>query len=125
MSTQTHRAAAARPLWSTALRALREARGVTQEGWAALLGVGYRTVQRWEQGSTPPDAAAEAMLLASCEEHGLLRRYTHGPLAGLALTRSWLSALLAEARLGGSGTGTDGEADDPVSRSATRPPRCR
>src|SRR3712207_591040 len=105
MPTQTHRhghrAASTRPRWSTALRALREARGVTQEGWAALLGVGYRTVQRWEQGSgTPPDATAEVMLLAYCEEHGLLRRYTHGPLAGYRLTRAWLSDQLAEARLG-------------------------
>src|SRR3712207_5621421 len=100
MSTQTHRAASARPRWSTTLRALREARGVTQEGWAALLGVGYRTVQRWEQGSTPPDATAEAMLLTYCEEQGLLRPYTHGPLAGLMLTRASLSALFAEARLG-------------------------
>ena len=70
------------------LRSLRATRGVTQESWAALLGVGYRTVQRWEQGSTLPDAAAEAALLAYCEEQGLFRRYGHGPLAGYTLTRA-------------------------------------
>jgi DNA-binding transcriptional regulator YiaG len=42
--------AAPQPLWSAVLRTLREARAVTQAGWAAQLGVGRRTVQRWEQG---------------------------------------------------------------------------
>ena len=121
MTTQPHHAASARPLWSTALRSLREARGVTQEGWAALLGVGYRTVQRWEQGSTPPDAAAEALLLAYCEEQGLLRPYSHGPLAGLTLTRASLSALLAEARLGALGAGADTQAGYPTAAPVPRP----
>ena len=80
-----------------------------------------RTVQRWEQGSTPPDATAEALLLAYCEDQGLLRRYTHGPLAGLTLTRASLSALFADARLGTSRAGRDTQADYPATLAATRP----
>src|SRR5262245_51053530 len=87
------------PLWSAVLRALREARDVTQEGWAAQLGVARRTVQRWEQGLAVPDALAEAAILAYCQEKGLFRRYERGVLAGVALTPGWLENLLTEARL--------------------------
>ena len=114
MPAQTRRVASARPSWSLALRALREARGVTQEGWAALLGVGYRTVQRWEQGGAPPDAATEVTLLAYCEEQGLLRAYAHGPLAGPPPTRASLAALLADARLSTTRAETERWADAPV-----------
>lgn len=97
--------------WSRTLRALREARGVTQDGWAVQLGVSTRTVQRWERGVAAPDASIEAVLLGHCEAHGLLRSYTHGPLAGCAVTRAWLSDLFAEARLqcavGETGAGVD------------------
>src|SRR5437879_3474277 len=91
------------PRWSTVLRALREARAVTQEGWAAQLGVGRRTVQRWEDGTAPPDALAETAIRAYCEAKGLFRSYEHGPLAGVTLTPDWLRDLLAEARLGDAG----------------------
>src|SRR5689334_10092908 len=40
-----------RPAWSLLLRALREARGYTQDAWADWLGVGRKTVQRWEWGA--------------------------------------------------------------------------
>lgn len=48
--------------WNVVLRALREARGVTQAGWAARLGYSRRTLVRWEQGEAVPDAAAEAAI---------------------------------------------------------------
>ncbi|MGD9893090.1 MAG: helix-turn-helix domain-containing protein, partial [Dehalococcoidia bacterium] len=88
-----------RSRWSTVLQALREARGVTQEGWAARLGVSLRTVQRWERGERVPDPGAEAGILAYCSERGLFRTYDRGPLAGLSLTAESLQALIAEARL--------------------------
>jgi pimeloyl-ACP methyl ester carboxylesterase/DNA-binding transcriptional regulator YiaG len=84
--------------WHEVLRALREARGVTQNGWAAQLSVGRRTVQRWEAGERIPDPAAEAAILAYCRDTGLLRSYDRGPLAGLSLTADLLQNLLAEAR---------------------------
>jgi predicted ATPase/transcriptional regulator with XRE-family HTH domain len=88
-----------RPRWSRVLRALREARGVTQEGWAALLRVGVNTVGRWESGTAVPNAQAEHELLAVCQERGLFRAYAEGPLRGTTLTPELLSELLAEARL--------------------------
>src|SRR5918997_1418256 len=87
--------------WHDVLRALREARGVTQGGWAALLGVSRATVQRWESGERVPDAGAEAGIIAYCAEKGLFRRYDRGPLAGLNLSTESLRSLLEGARLGG------------------------
>ncbi|MGH2598387.1 MAG: helix-turn-helix domain-containing protein, partial [Dehalococcoidia bacterium] len=68
------------------LRVLREARGVTQEGWAAQIGVSAKTVQRWEHGERAPDPGAEAAILAYCRERDLLRTYDRGPLAGITLS---------------------------------------
>src|SRR5215204_279395 len=87
-----------RPRVSMVLRALREARGVTLDGWGARLGVSRATVQRWERGERAPDPGAEASILAYCHEAGLFRLYSHGPLAGLNLTPELLQDLLAEAR---------------------------
>src|SRR5215204_4973543 len=92
-------AIADQPPWWRVLRAVREARGVTQEGWAAWLKVGARTVQRWERGERLPDAQAEAAILAYCAERGLFRPFDHGPLHRRTLTAAWLSDLLADARL--------------------------
>lgn len=85
------------------LRALREARGATQEGWAARLGVGRVTVQRWERGERVPDPGAESAILAYCRDGGLFRAYDRGPLAGVTLSAEVLQDLLAEGRwqLGG------------------------
>ena len=58
------------PHWSALLRGLRQAAGVTQEGWAAWLGYGRRTVQRWERGETVPDASATAAILELCGKWG-------------------------------------------------------
>jgi predicted ATPase len=77
---------------------LREARSLTQDGWAAHLGVGRRTVQRWEQGLAVPDAAARRAILAVCQERGLYRRFEAGLLAGITVTAEWLGDLLAAAR---------------------------
>ena len=74
------------PVWSQVLRALREARGITQEGFAAQLGVGRRTVQRWEQGTAVPGPVAEAALLTWCAERSLFRRYDQGALSGVAVS---------------------------------------
>jgi transcriptional regulator with XRE-family HTH domain len=89
-----------RPFWADVLRALREARGVTQDGWATWLGVSRKTVQRWEGGATLPDPLAEDALVGLCRERGLFRSFEQGPLRGIALTPEWLRDLLAEARLG-------------------------
>ena len=64
------------------MRALREARGITQDGWAMELGYGRSTVKRWETGEAVPAADAEAALLALCREKGLLRSFAQGTLAG-------------------------------------------
>jgi predicted ATPase/DNA-binding CsgD family transcriptional regulator len=85
--------------WWQVLRAVREARGVTQTGWAAWLKVGARTVQRWERGERPPDELAEQAILAYCTERGLFRPFDQGPLRGRMLTAPWLGDLLADARL--------------------------
>jgi predicted ATPase len=89
-----------RPYWSEVLRTLREASGVSQDAWAALLGYSSSTVRRWESGALPPSAEAEAALVATCAERGLFRRYDRGALAGATLTPEWLRDLFAQARLG-------------------------
>jgi len=88
-----------RPPWNAILRALREARGLSQEVWAARLGCSRRTVVRWERDEAVPDAAAEAAIVALCAEQGVFRGYDAGPLAGLALSPAWLHELLTAARL--------------------------
>jgi non-specific serine/threonine protein kinase len=88
-----------RPAWARALRALRAARGVTQDGWAATLGVGRTTVQRWERGEAVPDAFAEQRIMVYCREQALFRpggrQIPGGPSSAEAL-----QDLLAAARLG-------------------------
>src|SRR5215472_5806652 len=63
--------AAALPQWSNALRAIREARGVSQAGWAARLGRSRNTVQRWESGAAVPDQEAEQAIIDYCRGHAL------------------------------------------------------
>jgi transcriptional regulator with XRE-family HTH domain len=104
--------------WPAVLRALREARGLTQDGFAAQLGVGRTTVQRWEYGALVPNAEVEAALLAYCRERGLFRAFTQGPMRGVTLTPDRLQALLAEARLTG---GTTRPAPTPTTFSTDAP----
>lgn len=85
------------------LRALRELRGVTQQGWAASLGYSVATVRRWEAGEALPTAEAEESLISLCRERGLFHTYESGPLRGLTLTPELLRSALAEGRLQLSG----------------------
>ncbi len=109
--------AAGPPFWSRVLRALREARGVTREGWAARLGYGRTTVQRWETGAAVPDAEAEEAILRACAELGLFRPFDRGVLQGHTVTPEWLRHLLAEARLGAAASPA------PTPPAPTAPPR--
>lgn len=92
-------ARAERPEWSRILRGLREARGISQDGWASRLGVGRTTLQRWEAGTSAPGAEAESALLRICAELDLYRAFDHGPLQGVRITPERLRDLIAEARL--------------------------
>jgi transcriptional regulator with XRE-family HTH domain len=94
---------AARPTWWDVLRAIREARGLTQEVWAGLLGYSRSTVRRWEAGVTAPDDAAEKAITDHCIDRGVFHAYERGPLAGLSLSREFLHEILADARLDISG----------------------
>jgi predicted ATPase/DNA-binding XRE family transcriptional regulator len=102
--TRPPNVAAERPDWSTFLRALREARGATQDGWAAWLGFSRATVQRWEKGEAAPGAAATEALVALCREQGLCRGFDRGPLAGMTVTPELVQEMLADARLGAATT---------------------
>lgn len=97
-----------RPRWNEVLRGLREARGVTQDGWAALLGYGRASVHRWERGEAVPGPDAVESLVKLCRDQGLLRRFERGRLSGLTLTAEMLRELLAEAR-GSRGSGASAE----------------
>lgn len=83
---------------SGVLRALRTSCGISQDGLAARLGYGRRTIRRWEAAEAVPDAAAESELVTFCREQALFRRYEHGPLAGLDLTEAALRDLIRAAR---------------------------
>lgn len=124
------------PYWSQVLRALREARGITQDGWAAWLSVSRKSVQRWENGETVPNADAERAIIAYCRDKALFRTFDRGPLRGVSVTPDWLEGLLAEARLGTSpapppietasaARSTDSRPDEPHGTGTTprAPPR--
>jgi predicted ATPase/DNA-binding CsgD family transcriptional regulator/DNA-binding XRE family transcriptional regulator len=90
-----------RPAAHVLLRALRRARGVTQEEWARSLGYSPTTVRRWESGAVAgaPSAQAEEALIQWCEQAGLFRQFEHGPLGRLVVTPRLLREALGEARL--------------------------
>jgi predicted ATPase/DNA-binding transcriptional regulator YiaG len=111
------RTTTSRPAYAYVLRALREARGVTQDGWAAILNYSVATVRRWESGLAVPPAEAEAALLHQCQQHGLFRTYDVGPLRGLSLTPELLRSMLAEARLAGGARSVS----EPASRITGEP----
>src|SRR5215210_5630292 len=88
------------PRWARVLRAVRDARSVTQDGWGARLGVSRRTVQRWERGDVAPEPAVEQGIAAYCAEKSLFRSYGPvGDLPGFELSPELLRDLLADARL--------------------------
>jgi predicted ATPase/transcriptional regulator with XRE-family HTH domain len=93
----------ARPFWSQVLKSIREARGLSQGGWSARLGVSERTIRRWERGDVVPGATDERTLLDFCHEHQLYQPFTQGPLRGRTLTPQLLREVLAAARLGERG----------------------
>ncbi len=78
------------------VRALRAAAGCSQAGCAAQLGYHRATIQRWEHGSSVPDPVARQAISTWCQERGLFRTYSRGPLRGLTLTPALLSDLLTE-----------------------------
>ena len=73
---------------------------MTQDGWAARLGYGRSTIQRWERGEAVPNAEAVEALVTLCCEEGLLRTFTRGRLHGMTLSAELLRELMAEARQG-------------------------
>jgi non-specific serine/threonine protein kinase len=109
--------------WHDLLRALREARGITQDGWAARLGVSRATVQRWESGERVPDPGAEESILAYCHEAGLFRTYRRGPLVGLSLTVELLRDVLAQARWQAGRPFPAEAAPEPLDVASTLTPR--
>ena len=50
------------------VRELRERTGLTQEKFAAKLGVTYPTINRWENGQSVPSKLAKVQLKAFCEK---------------------------------------------------------
>jgi predicted ATPase/DNA-binding XRE family transcriptional regulator len=100
------------PPLSAVLRALREAAGVSQEGWAARLGYGRRTIQHWEHGELPPDPDATESVIQLCGELRLFRDYHEGALTGITLSADWLRAAATDARLAHRSGSSDREATD-------------
>jgi predicted ATPase len=89
------------PALADVLRALREARGISQEGWAARLGYSRKTVQRWEHGETLPDEAAEEAIVSAARESGAFRRIAARSPAGMHLSEDLVRDSLTAARLAG------------------------
>lgn len=86
-----------------ALRKVRESLGLTQEQWAARLGVSTRTVSRWEQGVAEPGSAAQKATIAAqaggalprelSSWLGLAAGFTAGSASGAALGAALGTAL--------------------------------
>lgn len=57
-------------------RAIREAQGLTQEGFAAVLGVPVRTLRNWEQGRRRPEPAAITLLKVAASHPEVLLELT-------------------------------------------------
>jgi len=98
---------AAPPPLRAILRAVREAAGVSQDGWAARLGYGRRTIQHWERGEFAPDPEATESLIQLCQDLRLFREYRVGVLAGVNLSAEWLRTAATDARLAHRGGSVD------------------
>jgi putative transcriptional regulator len=55
-------------------RAVRSRLGMTQEAFAAMLGVPLGTLRNWEQGIREPVGAAKALLRVAAKHPGIVRR---------------------------------------------------
>jgi len=53
--------------------AIRESTGLSQSGFAQLLGVSVRTLQEWEQGRRSPSGAARTLLMIAAKSPRALR----------------------------------------------------
>ena len=51
---------------------VREKTGLSQQKFAALLGVSVRTLQEWEQGRRAPSGAARTLLMIAARNPGAL-----------------------------------------------------
>jgi transcriptional regulator with XRE-family HTH domain len=56
--------------WSGLIRELRERMGLTQEKFAARLGVAFPTINRWENGHAHPSPLALRQIQALLQELG-------------------------------------------------------
>lgn len=74
-------------LLSVALRRAREEMGLTQEQWAARLGVTARTVARWESGEAEPRGAARSAINAA----------TGGTVAALGMAGAFAAPVVGAA----------------------------
>lgn len=70
---KTGRAARATVVPVSPIVAARNASGLSQEQFAALLGVSKRTLQEWEQGRRKPSGAARTLLLVAEKHPEVLR----------------------------------------------------
>lgn len=88
-----------------AVRAVREAAGLTQYDFAEWLLVSRKTVQRWEAGHAVPDARAEQALVDFCRDRGAFAGGDPlpGTLAEIAPDEPRFRAQFAQARAQASG----------------------
>jgi putative transcriptional regulator len=53
--------------WDKSIAATREKIGLSQSGFARLLGISVRTLHHWEQGSRTPSGAAQVLLRVAAQ----------------------------------------------------------
>ena len=87
--------------WSRVLWALREARRVSQEGWAARLAVSRSTVQRWEKREGMP-----------------IHRHVHDKRGSVYALSSELDTWLQSRKLDLEGEGREESAETPLATEA-------
>jgi putative transcriptional regulator len=56
------RSCGTRVFWAPRVTAIRDAMGLSQRGFAKLVGVSVKTLQNWEQGRRQPSGPAVALL---------------------------------------------------------------
>jgi len=63
------------------IKAIRENMKLTQEQFAALLGISMRTLQNWEQGRRSPEGPARVLLQVAAKHPHALLDVVHGTAA--------------------------------------------